>query len=123
MPDPLQLLSFQTFSNAEYTENRDPDMYQTPIAKTVYQPTIAPNHLEERALRPDNFQAQPTTFRPSFQPALKTAKNKDKLYLAEACGNCARAYGTPLVCALVTEPIEPLSCCDLYLSPFNLPAA
>lgn len=52
--------------------------------------------------------------------ALQEDAQSSNLYLAAACGNCARAYGNKLTCALLDLVVDSLSACDQFASPFNI---
>jgi hypothetical protein len=47
-------------------------------------------------------------------------KVEEEICLANACGNCALAIGSPLFCTLRGVQVAPLNACSDYLSPYAL---
>jgi hypothetical protein len=132
--DPLSLLSFQTISGIQFNS-------ETVDYNTIEVLPNSQRYLEEAvvsvaaaSLPIDS--TPPTTSAPLFRTQARMSiepkdidptddapgavENDSKLYLALACGNCARAFGSPLVCALTGLSASPLNVCDSFVSPTSI---
>lgn len=140
--DPLNILSMQTMTSPQF----DPSLVdyenawvKNPMADTAAPVPIAPRvqmpqqQQQQRQEQPiQNLAAATRVSIKSNRTALASIATQgveaappysitsDKLYLAAACGNCARAYGNPLVCALLKIQISQLTACDNFASPFEI---
>lgn len=123
--DTLRLLSMQTASNPEF--DADDYNYEAELPK-IQMAGHAPKSPDSNssviktaaAVRASAIVADLETPRTFQQPALSNYMDGDKLFIAEACGNCARAYGTSLTCSLLKTQIDPLMCCSDFYSPFDI---
>jgi hypothetical protein len=132
--DPLSLLSFQTINGTQF--NSEAVDYNT-IEVLPNSQRYLEDALVSVAAAPLPIDSTPPTSsaplfgtqaRISIEPkwvvptddAPSTVENDSKLYLALACGNCARAFGSPLVCALTGLSASPLNVCDSFVSPTSI---
>jgi hypothetical protein len=123
MDPALAMLSAQTASNPHYSDgevNYDQHNYQVPQAYPIPQAPIsqmaAPVPVQQPHYPPEQqlFRTQAVNYARPPVPIPPT------LFLAQACGNCARSYGAPLVCAALKTEVSPLSVCENFSSPLDL---
>lgn len=125
------LLMQQSFQNQEDTQ----ESYSAPFEDPNNVPRAPnPTNLPEEYTQASVIFNQPTRINDSLSRRTELVQanpytnfdNTNKVFtesqtcLANACGNCALAYGNPLQCALLEKPVNALEACKDYLSPFQL---
>jgi hypothetical protein len=116
MSNPLDLISNQTATNPAFRDEQIDynHQYYNPFAPTAAAPVAIPQ-AAEIPNSPPLFQTHSQTYARPPRPV------QAKLYLAAACGNCARAFGAPLTCALDQTQVSPLTGCDQFYAPSEVP--
>jgi hypothetical protein len=132
MDPALAALSAQTAINPSYYDaeiNYDQYQYQVPHASppqstaAVYQipPAPLPQMAAPVPVQQPHYPPEQQLFRTqAVNYARQPAPIPPTLFLAQACGNCARSYGAPLVCAALKTEVSPLSVCENFSSPLDL---
>lgn len=119
MDPALAMLSAQTATNPQYSDaDLNYDQYSFRPPETAVPQMAAPVSISAQHYPPEQpqqlFRTQAVNYARPSAPAPTT------LYLAQACGNCARSYGTPLVCAALKTEVSPLSVCANFCSPLDI---
>lgn len=119
MDPTLAMLSAQTATNPQYSDadlNYDQYAYRAPETAVPHMaaPVSIPTQQYSSQQPPQLFRTQAVNY------ARPVAAASSTLYLAQACGNCARSYGDPLVCAALKIEVSPLSVCANFCSPLDI---